>query len=126
MQESTPLDRSRYCRVASKQRIIGSEIVFIYYTRAANTSEIYSELKYLLFFFSSCLPIDLILSESQLVLGCLNCSKETSIKVIPISVHYLHSSRLNFQTKPSNLYYRVLITAQQKTCGVIIVIINWT
>ncbi len=35
-----------------------------------------------LFCYYSCMPFDVVLPESELMLGCLNCSKETTVKVI--------------------------------------------
>lgn len=29
----------------------------------------------------SCVPFDVVLPESELKIGCLNCSKETAVKV---------------------------------------------
>ena len=35
-----------------------------------------------LFCYYSCMPFDVVLPESELMLGCLHCSKETTVKVI--------------------------------------------
>ena len=37
---------------------------------------------WLILIFYSCVPFDVVLPESELMLGCFQCSKETSVKVI--------------------------------------------
>lgn len=36
---------------------------------------------HVLFITFSCVPFDVVLPESELKIGCLNCSKETTVKV---------------------------------------------
>ena len=61
----------------------------------------------LILIFHSCVPFDVVLPESELMLGCFQCSKETSVKVI-ISDQFLKN--LDIQDHLIFLSMTVLLT----------------